>query len=512
MSYNFPANPVEDQEYIPPVGGQTYVYKAPRWLVKGVPPSGEGGGAGIDEAPVDGKQYGRQGADWTEVVANPDWATLAGKPVTFAPTLPIPWADVSDKPSTFPPTVPIAWTDVSGKPATYPPTVPIAWANITGQPATYPPTVPIAWTNISGKPSTFPPVVPIAWTDVSGKPATFPPTLPISWANITGQPTTYPPTVPIAWTDITGQPASYPPILPISIGDVTNLGPTLADMNTAITGKLDTAAYTAADVLTKVKTVDGTGSGLDADLLDGQTGTYYSDYANLANKPVTFPPLLPIAQTGVTNLTSDLAAKEPVITSGTTQQYWRGDKTWQALPPPGVTEAPIDGQIYGRKNAGWEAGGGYLPSGVIVADAAPANPMLGQLWFESDTGNTYIWYADANSSQWIHVSGFSAYSFGAGGGIAEAPVDGNSYARRDTQWVNMGGDIPVPEAPLDGKQYVRKDGAWIELVIPPPPATPFMFDVNGDAIVKFSATIAVRIKPTGLILTKDDIEVFSVSV
>jgi hypothetical protein len=38
---------------------------------------------------------------------------------------------------------------------------------------------------------------------------------------------------------------------------------------------LPAASYTAADALTKIKTVDGTGSGLDADLLDGQQGSYY---------------------------------------------------------------------------------------------------------------------------------------------------------------------------------------------------------------------------------------------
>ena len=38
---------------------------------------------------------------------------------------------------------------------------------------------------------------------------------------------------------------------------------------------LPAASYTAADVLAKVKTVDGVGSGLDADLLDGQQGSYY---------------------------------------------------------------------------------------------------------------------------------------------------------------------------------------------------------------------------------------------
>ena len=43
-----------------------------------------------------------------------------------------------------------------------------------------------------------------------------------------------------------------------------------------------TADQTASEILTKVKTVDGTGSGLDADLLDGQEGSYYTNYADTA--------------------------------------------------------------------------------------------------------------------------------------------------------------------------------------------------------------------------------------
>ncbi len=35
---------------------------------------------------------------------------------------------------------------------------------------------------------------------------------------------------------------------------------------------------------------EGAGNGLDADLLDGQHGAYYRDWANLQNKPVAFPP------------------------------------------------------------------------------------------------------------------------------------------------------------------------------------------------------------------------------
>jgi hypothetical protein len=44
-----------------------------------------------------------------------------------------------------------------------------------------------------------------------------------------------------------------------------------------------TADQTAAQILTAIKTVDGAGSGLDADLLDGQHGSYYLDNSNHTN-------------------------------------------------------------------------------------------------------------------------------------------------------------------------------------------------------------------------------------
>ena len=68
---------------------------------------------------------------------------------------------------------------------------------------------------------------------------------------------------------------------------------------TQVNTKLDSSAYTAADVLSKVKTVDGVGSGLDADLLDGKQGNEY------------------------------------------------------ALKTEAITEAPSDGKTYGRKDKQW---------------------------------------------------------------------------------------------------------------------------------------------------------------
>jgi len=47
-------------------------------------------------------------------------------------------------------------------------------------------------------------------------------------------------------------------------------------VQTQLGTKLNSSSYTASDVLTKIKTVDGSGSGLDADLLDGLQGSSYS--------------------------------------------------------------------------------------------------------------------------------------------------------------------------------------------------------------------------------------------
>lgn len=51
----------------------------------------------------------------------------------------------------------------------------------------------------------------------------------------------------------------------------------ITGLQTALDAKLNSAdiTYTAADVLAKIKTVDGTGSGLDADLLDGKTASEF---------------------------------------------------------------------------------------------------------------------------------------------------------------------------------------------------------------------------------------------
>jgi hypothetical protein len=49
------------------------------------------------------------------------------------------------------------------------------------------------------------------------------------------------------------------------------------NLNNELATKLNSSSYTASDVLAKLLTVGGAGSGLDADLLDGQSSAYYTD-------------------------------------------------------------------------------------------------------------------------------------------------------------------------------------------------------------------------------------------
>ena len=43
-------------------------------------------------------------------------------------------------------------------------------------------------------------------------------------------------------------------------------------------------------------------------------------------------------------------------------------------------------------------------AGVATGDK-PSNPQNGDMWFNKTTGDSYVYYADFNDSQWIRVGG-----------------------------------------------------------------------------------------------------------
>jgi len=99
-----------------------------------------------------------------------------------------------------------------------------------------------------------------------------------------------------------------------------------------------------------------------------------------------------------------------------------------------VYTPPDGGQSYIFKSPRWlavaaESGGGG--ASIAVQDTPPASPTPGMLWWESDSGNFYLWYDDGTSQQWVQVN------IGPGGpaAITDAPNDSNSYVRSALDWV-----------------------------------------------------------------------------
>ena len=62
------------------------------------------------------------------------------------------------------------------------------------------------------------------------------------------------------------------------------------------------------------------------------------------------------------------------------------------------------GPSYAWDGTAWRMTSGGVNSGVFIGDTPPPNPVHGQLWWESDTGNTFIYYQDANSGQWVQFN------------------------------------------------------------------------------------------------------------
>jgi len=102
---------------------------------------------------------------------------------------------------------------------------------------------------------------------------------------------------------------------------------------------------------------------------------------------------------------------------------------------------------------------------VIISENTPTGSISdGQLWWSKLDGRLYIYYEDADSSQWVDASPAigSVNISDVVGGIPEAPIDGDSYVRRNADWEVI---ETLGEAPDDGNQYVRKNKSWQELSV-----------------------------------------------
>jgi hypothetical protein len=105
----------------------------------------------------------------------------------------------------------------------------------------------------------------------------------------------------------------------VGLGSVDNTADTAKPVSTATQTALNLKADLAGPTFT------GTVNGITKTMV----GLGNVDNTSDVNKPVS------------TAQATSIATKEGTITAGTTAQYWRGDKTWQAVS--GIVVSVIDG-------------------------------------------------------------------------------------------------------------------------------------------------------------------------
>jgi hypothetical protein len=136
-------------------------------------------------------------------------------------------------------------------------------------------------------------------------------------------------------------------------------------------------------------------------------------------------------------------------------------------------------------------------SSITVSTTAPASPSEGDMWFESDTGRTYVYF----DSYWVEIGAVSTGSrIAISGGAPVNPVEGDlwfdsdtakTFVYYDSSWVEVGAANSVPQvlddltdvsaaSPTNGHFLQWNGTAWVNDEI----------DLGTDTTGNYVATIA----------------------
>jgi len=178
--------------------------------------------------------------------------------------------------------------------------------------------------------------------------------------------------------------------------------------------------------------------------------TPVTDWNSLTGKPSTFPPTLPIPSSGVTGLDAKQTSQDNVLAQEVTDRQ-NADTALQAnislkanIASPTFTGDPRaptptagDNDTSLATTAFVQTALSTIVGGAIISDTAPSSPKNGQLWFESDSGATFIFYVDPSGppGQWVQVNAGSQ----APAIATDAPIDGQLYLRKDGSWIKAPG-------------------------------------------------------------------------
>jgi len=252
------------------------------------------------------------------------------------------------------------------------------------------------------------------------------------------------------------------------------------NLNTDIGTRLLSSDYTAADVLTKIKTVDGAGSGLDADLLDGLNAVSGATGASIVSRNASGNFAAgTITATFTGNLTGNTnGVHTGAVTGDVTGDIYASDGTTKILEnSTGATGAPatftgnvtgnVTGDVTGNTtgnhngvvgnatpNTGafttlsasgtLSAGGATVLGGTLSADGS--NGTSGQYLKSRGSSTNPIW--DTVSVSLLTQVTDTLPPGNGGTGLASPGTSGNFLISNGTSWDSLPALISVEE--LDG--------------------------------------------------------------
>ena len=225
-----------------------------------------------------------------------------------------------------------------------------------------------------------------------------------------------------------------------------------AQMDAALSFKLDTVNYNASDILTKLKTVDGASSGLDADYLDGQHGSYYRDASNINAGTLAkerLPGTIDSATTGNAATATKVSGGAPVngdadLVTGTmgSNDFFRirvggtDNAGWVELATTDDGDEPIYVRQYGasvRTATLLDTDGNTRIPGKLVSYG------MGFSFSDDEHHGLFFGGQDGAASTAANIKISSWYGIGFSPSISGTPVPQNEYSHWfDTRTGNMG--------------------------------------------------------------------------
>jgi hypothetical protein len=197
-----------------------------------------------------------------------------------------------------------------------------------------------------------------------------------------------------------------------------------------------TADQTASEILTAIKTVDGASSGLDADLLDGQQGSYYLNTSTTFNGDVsgTYDAIV-VANDSHTHAFNNLTGK----TSGT-GEYSTNNYLTAGRGSGGVSLTHNDG--YGNANVTFNHKAGTPEqngkTGRIVVNTDSTTTDAGAMTFSLDSGTSGV---AATSTERMRITETGRVGIGVTSPSEALDVSGNIAVSGTVDGVDIAGSI-----------------------------------------------------------------------